>query len=51
LETKKRSIFILKREYLNLILDDIESIMEYKKGSEQYVSRTLKKGYNPFFFN
>jgi hypothetical protein len=51
LETKKRSIFILKREYLNLVLDDIESIMEYKKGSEQYVSRTLKRGYNPFFFN
>jgi len=51
LENKKRTIFILKREYLNLVLDDIESIMEYKKGSEQYVSRTLKRGYNPFFFN
>jgi len=51
LENKKRNIFILKKEYLNLVLDDIENIMEYKKGSEQYVSRTLKRGYNPLFFN
>lgn len=30
-----------------MVLDDIENIMEYKEGSEQYVSRTLKRGDNP----
>jgi hypothetical protein len=46
LEEKKRNIFILKPLYLNTILNDIEEIMTYKKGGEQYVSPTLKKGYN-----
>lgn len=45
-EENKRNIFILKPEYLNIIFDDIDTIMSYKKGSEQYVSRTLKKGDN-----
>jgi hypothetical protein len=49
-EDKKRSIYVLKDIYLNLVLNDIENIMEYKKGSEQYVSRTLKKGDNPRFY-
>lgn len=43
LQTQKRNIFTLKNEYLGVILDDIESIMKYQKGSTQYVSRTLKK--------
>ena len=43
LQTKKRNIFTLKPRYLDVILDDIESIMEYQKGSTQYVSETLKK--------
>lgn len=47
LESKKRGIFILKQEYLSIVLNDIEDIMEYKKGSEQYVSQNLKKGDNP----
>lgn len=47
IENKKRSIYILKNDYLSIILDDIENIMPYKKGSEQYISKTLKKGYNP----
>jgi hypothetical protein len=46
LENEKRSIFILKPDYLHLIFDDIESIMSYKKGSSQYVTGTLKKGDN-----
>lgn len=42
-ETDKRNIFVLKNEYLNVILDDIEDIMAYRKGSTSYVSRTLRR--------
>ena len=42
----KRNIFILKPRYLNIIFDDMEEMMEYKKGSTQYVSRTLVRGEN-----
>ena len=47
LENAKRNIYVLKPEFLGIVLDDIENIMEYKEGSEQYVSRTLKRGDNP----
>lgn len=50
-ENEKRNIYILKADYLSLVLDDIEGIMEYKEGSEQYVSRTLKRGDNPRLYN
>ena len=46
IEDDKRSIFILKPQYLNVMFNDLEEIMTYKKGSTQYVSRTLKKGDN-----
>jgi len=46
IETDKRNIFILKPEYLNIVLEDMEDIMEYKKGGAQYVNPTLKKGDN-----
>ena len=46
LEDDKRNINLLKPRYVNLVIDDLESIMEYKKGSTQYVSRTLKRGDN-----
>jgi hypothetical protein len=51
IEEKKRTIFTLKPKYLTTLFDDIEEIMEYKKGSEQYVSRTLKKGFNAKLFD
>lgn len=41
---EKRQIFVLKKEYLSVILDQMEENLEYKKGSKQYVSRTLKRG-------
>ena len=47
LDDAKREIFVLKPRYLGIILDDIEKIMQYKKGSTQFVSRTLKKADNP----
>ena len=46
IEDDKRNIFILKPQYLNVMFNDLEEIMTYKKGSTQYVSRTLKKGDN-----
>jgi hypothetical protein len=45
-EEDKRNIFILKPEYLNIVFNDLEDIMTYKKGSSQYISRTLKQGDN-----
>ena len=35
-----------KPRYVNLVIDDLKGIMEYKKGSTQYVSRTLKRADN-----
>jgi len=46
IEDKKRNIYLLKASYLNLVFNDIETLMEYKEGSEQFVSRTLKRGEN-----
>ena len=45
-EDDKRNIFILKPEYLNIIFNDMDKIMPYKKGAAQYVNNTLKKGEN-----
>jgi hypothetical protein len=46
LDEKKRTIFLLKGRYLQLVFDDLETVMTYKKGSTQYVSRTLKRADN-----
>ena len=43
---KKRNIFILKPIYLNIIIDDLEEIMSNRKGSTQFLSRTLVQGDN-----
>ena len=45
-ENDKRNIYILKSRYLNIVFDDMEEIMAYKKGSTQYVSESLKTGDN-----
>jgi hypothetical protein len=46
LENDKRNIYILKSRYLNVVLDDMNDFMQYKKGSSQYVSEDLKRGDN-----
>ena len=46
IQTDKRNIFLLKREYIPVVRDDIEDIMPYRKGSTQYVSETLKRADN-----
>ena len=48
---KKRRIFLLKPMYLNVVYDDLEEMMTYKKGSTQYVSKTLKRGDNTRLYN
>ena len=42
IEDDKRNIFVLKPEYLSVVFNDLEDVMEYKKGSTQYRSGTLK---------
>jgi len=42
----KRNIFLLKGMYLGIVNDDIEKMMRYKKGSTQYVSKSLKRAEN-----
>ena len=51
LNDKKREIFLLKPTYVNLLIDDLEEIMTYKKGSTQYVSETSVRGDNIRLFD
>jgi len=46
IEEEKRNIFLLKPRYLNVVQDDLEEIMTYRKGSTQYISETLKSADN-----
>tara|TARA_B100000579_G_scaffold147027_1_gene119303 strand:- start:346 stop:1011 length:666 start_codon:yes stop_codon:yes gene_type:complete len=46
LDDEKRNIFLLKPSYVNVVADDMEEIMAYKKGSTEYISKTLKKAEN-----
>ncbi len=45
-EDDKRNIFVLKPRYLNVLFNDMDVLMKYKKGGDQYVNPTLKKGDN-----
>jgi hypothetical protein len=46
IEEDKRNIFLLQPKFINVILNDMNDLMQYKKGSTQYVSETLKKADN-----
>ncbi len=46
IEDNKRNIFLLKSDYLKLAVDNMSEIMDYKKGSSNYISRTLKNADN-----
>tara|TARA_R100000458_G_scaffold44619_1_gene42709 strand:+ start:651 stop:1643 length:993 start_codon:yes stop_codon:yes gene_type:complete len=50
-ENDKRNIFLLKPDYLNVIFNDMDNIMPYKKGAAQFRSDTLKKGENIRLYN
>lgn len=42
-EDKKRNIFLLKNDYVPVVMNDMEDIMPYKEGGEQYIDPTLKR--------
>ena len=46
LDNTKRFIYLIKQEYVPIVMNDMEEIMPYKQGSTQYVSETLKRGEN-----
>ena len=46
IQTDKRSIYLLKEIYVPVVLEDLEDMMEYREGSTQYVSETLKRADN-----
>ena len=46
LQEDRRNIFLLKPRFLNVVKDDLEEMMLYKKGSTQYKSETLKTADN-----
>jgi len=46
IEEAKRNIYVLKPRYLNVIFNDMDDIMPYKKNSQQYVTENLKRGDN-----
>jgi hypothetical protein len=45
-ENDKRNIFLLKPRFLNVVFDDMDDIMQYKKGSTQFLNESLKTGDN-----
>ena len=51
LEDDKRNIFLLKSRYLNIIRDDLEEMMAYRKGSSQYKTESLKTADNIRIYN
>ena len=46
IENEKRNIYLLKQGYINIVKDDLNEEMKYKKGGTQYMSPTLKKAEN-----
>ena len=46
LDDDKRNIFLLKPQYVGVVKDDMSKLMTYKKGSTEYISKTLKKAEN-----
>ena len=46
IDNEKRNIFLLKPKYVGIVREDMTRIMTYKKGSTEYVSKTLKKAEN-----
>ncbi len=45
-QDEKRNIFLIKPRFTGLILEEMERVMEYPKGSTQYVSSRVVRGEN-----
>jgi len=46
IQDKMRNIYLVRPEYLNLVIQDIDRLMSVKPGSTQYVSDDLSQGDN-----
>ena len=46
IQDEKRNIFLIKPRFIGLILEEMERVMEYPKGSTQYVSAKVVRGEN-----
>ena len=46
LQEDKRNINLLKSEYLSIVLDDIETLLDYEQSTE-YINPVLKRASNP----
>jgi hypothetical protein len=42
-EETKRNIYLIRDTYVSMIVDDLVNALEYKEGSTQFVSETLKR--------
>lgn len=51
IDDNKRNIFLLKNDYIGIVLNDMEEIMEYKEGSSQFVNETLKRSDNILLYS
>lgn len=49
-EDNKRNISLLKPDYVPIILDDLKSVMKYKKGSSQFLTKTLLRADDPNYY-
>jgi len=45
-QEEKTNIYLLRPEYISLIINEIEKQMPYKEGSTQYIGRSLVRGDN-----
>jgi len=45
-QNDRRNIYVIKAEYVGLIIDNLEEIMPYQQGSSQYVSPSVTRGDN-----
>ena len=46
IQDEKRNIFLIKPRLIGLIIEEMERVMEYPKGSTQYVSSKVVRGEN-----
>ena len=51
IQEEKRNIFVIKPKFVGIVIDEMERVMQYPKGSTQYVSPTVVKGENARLFN
>lgn len=45
-QNDRRNIYVIKSEYVGLVIDNLEQIMPYQKGSTQYISPSVTRGDN-----